>query len=521
MKKKITYGMLFVVLFSLAIGGTASAQYEGSNWNTAYQVVNMGSAPADIVVKYYDSAGTEITAAEKTFTDVPVNGSVLVVQYSDDPNLPDGTYSAIISADQPVAAISNIQLVPDGASEYTPGPPFSTYSGQGAGATTLTLPSVMHNWYGYYTEIIIMNTASSQATDVDITYVPGTMDVGNGPEATGASGVTEVDLTIPGYASLVKSQENKTELGAPDGTFAGKFFGAANITSDQPIIAIVNQHNVGDVKLMTYNGFTEAGATEVLVPTHMRGFYNYYTTLLVSNPSDTVDAQVTITYTPDENYSNVPEDGSSVGTVVANHTISPQTTLLRYDGPGASDGQSDLDDHDETGHAYTRFFGSAKVTSDNPVLVQVNIEAASTSAGQAGSFNGIAVADASTDLVAPVILADFYGYYTSLVVQNATGTEGTCNITYTSDDTYSAVKNHSETYTHTLPASASFMIYEGRANDQEIGDINSDVTWRADGNKEFIGSAVISCDVDVVAFVNEETNKNNRDSMYTMNTFKK
>lgn len=521
MKKKIAIALLFLLVLSVAVGGTASAQYDGNTWNTAYQVVNMGTAPADIVVRYYDSAGTEITAAEKTFTDVPANGSVLVVQYTDDPDLPEGTYSAIISADQPVAAISNIQLVPDGATTYTPGPPFSTYSGQGAGAATLTLPAVMHNWYGYYTEIIIMNTDGTQATNVDITYVPGTMDVGAGPEATGAAGVTEVDLSIPGYASINQSQENKTDLGATSGTFTGKFFGAATITSDKPIIAVVNQHNVSAHKLMTYNAFTEAGATDVFVPTHMRGFYNYYTTLLVSNPSATLDAAVTITYTPDENYSNVPEAGSSIGTVVAAHTISPQTTLLRYDGPGSSDGQTDLDDHDETGHAYTRFFGSAKITSDNPVLVQVNIEAAATSAGQAGSFNGIAEGDAGTDLVAPVILADFYGYYTSLVVQNATATEGTCDITYTSDDTYSAVKNHSETYSHTIPASGSFMIYEGRANDQEIGDINSDVTWRAEGNKEFIGSAVISCDVDVVAFVNEETNRNNRDTMYTMNTFKK
>ena len=521
MKKKITYAILFLVIFGLATGGTASAQYAGNSWNTAYQVVNMGTAPADIVVRYYDSAGTEITAAEKTFSDVPVNGSVLVVQYSDDPNLPNGTYSAIISADQPVAAISNLQLVPDGATQYTPGPPFSTYSGQGAGATTLTLPAVMHNWYGYYTEIIIMNTDATQATNVDISYVPGTMDIGSGPEATGAAGVTEDDLSIPGHASLNKSQKDKTELGAPTGTFTGKFFGAATITSDKPIIAVVNQHNVSNYKLMTYNGFIGAGATAVLVPTHMRGFYNYYTTLLVSNPSDSLDAIVTITYTPDENYSNVPEAGSSIGTVIATHTISPQSTLLRYDGPGSSDGQTDLDDHDETGHAYTRFFGSAKVTSDNPVLVQVNVEAAATSAGQAGSFNGIAVADASTDIVAPVILADFYGYYTSLVVQNATAIGGTCDITYTSDDTYSAVKNHSETYSHTIPASGSFMIYEGRAEGQEIGDINSDVTWRAEGKKEFIGSAVISCDVEVVAFVNEETNRNNRDTMYTMNTFNK
>jgi hypothetical protein len=46
---------------------------------------------------------------------------------------------------------------------------------------------------------------------------------------------------------------------------------------------VVNQHNPDASKLMTYNGFT-GGAQTVYAPSYMRGYNNYYTTLLVANP---------------------------------------------------------------------------------------------------------------------------------------------------------------------------------------------------------------------------------------------
>lgn len=509
-----------IVLLSLLLVSVTYAQYPDP-WYTSYQVVNIGDTDADVIVDYYDSDGNVQTAAQRTFTDVAAGGSVLVLQF-DETNLPNGAYSAVISADQPIAAITNQQLNPAGSTMWQGAPPFSTYSGESEGATLVTLPAVMYNWYGYYTEIYIMNIGNDDATNVDITYIPGKMDVGAGPENTGASGVTDNDNPIPQYASLYVSQENLTSLGAPSGTFTGRFLGSAVITSDQPIIAVVNQHNVGDSKLMTYNGFT-VGAAEIAAPSYMRGYYGYYTTLLIANPDDAATAHVTVTYTPDTSNPayNQAAPGSTVGTVTVNHDVAPQTALTRYDGPGATDGQSDLDDHAETGHAFTRFFGSVSVESNIDVMVQVNVEAAASGAAQAGSYNGIPTASATEDIVAPVILADFWGYYTTMIVQNTTDTAGTCDITYTSDGTYSANKNHSETYSHALPASGSFTVYEGRAGGQEIGDINSDDVWAVGSQRWFIGAAEVSCSVPVVAFVNEETDQSGTDSMYTMNTFNK
>ena len=507
--KKTSIAITLVALIALLLTSTVSAQYSDYSWSTAYQVVNMGTANTDITIDYYDANGVRVAAAQKVFLGVPPGGSRLVVQFTDDPNLPAGSYSAVITAGEPIAAIANQQLVPSGATTYTPAPPFSTYSGQGSGATQLTLPAVMYNWYGYYTDIFIMNVGDADATNVDISYVPGTLD-GN-PTGTAAS---QNDLSIKQYASLMRSQQSMTSLGATTGIFSGRFLGSAVITSDQPIIAVVNQHNPAAYKLMSYNGFT-SGSTEVAAPVHMRGYYGYYSTLLIGNPHLTSPANVTITYTPTGAYNLV--SSGSVGPVTVNHTIPPQKSITRHDGPTASDAQSDLDDSP----VYTRFYGSVKITSDIPVVVQMNVEALATGDAQAGSYNGIPLASATKDIVVPVILADYYGYYTTLVVQNATGTAGTCAITYTSDSLYSSVKNTSKTYNHTLPANGGFTVYEGRAGGVEDGDINSDSTWLSGGTRRFIGAASITCTVNAVAFVNEESVVSRRDSMYTFNTFNK
>jgi hypothetical protein len=509
-------GVVIALVCVAMLSGTVFAQYSDP-WYTSYQVVNVGTGPANIVVSYYDSAGNEVVAAQRTFSAVPAGGSKLVLQY-DETALGTGAFSAVIQADQPIVAITNQQLNPASAGKWVGNPPYSTYSGEAEGSFNVTLPAVMYNWYNYYTEMYVMNVGTGSAL-LDISYVPGAMDVGSGSEPTGRTGQTQLDLPIPQFASKLVSQESMTNLGATSGTFTGRFLGSAVLTADQPIVAVVNQHNVASKKLMTYNGFA-GGALKIAAPSYMRGYYGYYTTLLIANPSTTQTANVTLTYVPDTSNPvyNAPAPGSSIGTVTVNHSIPPQKALTRYDGYGATDGQSDLDDDV---HAYTRFFGSVKVDSNIDVMVQVNVEAKSgaTEAAQAGSYNGIPYNAGTNDLVAPVILADFYGYYTTMIVQNVDTTAGTCNISYTSDDTYSAVKSHTETYSHAIPLNGSFTVYEGRAGGQEVGDINSDAAWRSGGNQQFIGAATLDCTVKVVAFINEEKNVNGFDSMYTMNAF--
>jgi hypothetical protein len=263
---------------------------------------------------------------------------------------------------------------------------------------------------------------------------------------------------------------------------------------------------------MSYNGFS-GGSTSVALPQHMKNWYTYFGSLLIGNPSPSATAHVNITYTPDT--ALLP---GSLPTTVG-HNIAPQTSLNRYDGPGALPSQTDLS-------AYTRFIGSVEVTSDIPVVVQENLEALASAADQAGAYNGFPVSQATHDIVVPLIQADFYGLYTSLTVQNVENSAGSCTITYTSDNLYSDVKNQTKSYVHSITAKGSFNVYEGHGSTGTLfnGDINSDPFWRVGpgmNQRKFIGSATITCNKNVVAFVNSELDQNLADTMYTFNAINK
>jgi hypothetical protein len=504
------------VIIVLVVGSSTAAQYSNP-WFTSYQIQNIGSESADIHVDYYDEAGALQDTAGQDYFGVPAGGSVVVVQKTDDPDLGEGKFSAVIRANQPIAAIANQQLVSASEEGFDPIAPYSSYSAGEKGAETVILPVIMHNWFGYYTEIFIQNVGREDAEDVDISYYPTTID----ELTTGAVGQMDNDNAISRFATLTKNQQDMTELGAPqiisgslliDGPWTGRFLGAAVIQSDQPVVVVVNQHKPQDAKLFTYKGFS-SGSKRIGAPIYMRGHFGYYASLTIGNVSLTDTANITITYHSDNEYS-MPERHQDQS-VVVNHLIPPGESINRYDGPPAGDDQSDLDDD----IAFTQFFGTVMIESDQPIVAIVNQEAVKPGAAQAGTYSAMDIYRATTKVSIPLIQSDFYGYYTSLTIQSTTGVDGYVYITYTSDEIYSTVKNVSKTYKHSVSGAAPLNIYEGTKGEIQIGDINQDpVTWGGP-NSGFIGSAIITATVPVVAFVNEESDVLDVDTMYSFNAF--
>jgi len=170
--KKFKIALIISMIMVLIIATNSFAQYIGYSWGTTYQIVNIGTSKTDIGVNYYDSTGVLDADAIRTFTDIAVGASVKVIQVRDDTNLGSGIYSAVVNAGQPIAAIVNQELYLTGST--SPNPPFSSYSGispEDAGNKVI-LPVAMYNYYTYYTEMIIMNVGSSDATDITIDYYP-------------------------------------------------------------------------------------------------------------------------------------------------------------------------------------------------------------------------------------------------------------------------------------------------------------------------------------------------------------
>ena len=502
------FSMLLTVLLLVGLATTVGAQgvSYGLPWNTSYQIANLGDDLANVRVDYYDATGVTTAGMSRDFPNVPVGGSITVLQATE-ATLGTGMWSAVVSADQPIAAVANQQTDSgDGNSQ----PPFSSYSGASEGAMSVLLPVVMYNWYGYYTEVMIQNVGDGEAT-VNIEYIP-TLRVDG---CTAGAAYAPASIPIPQFAGKMVSQLALTQLGAPEvagcSAYTGRFLGAAKITSNQPVVAVVNQHVQG--KLFTYNGFSSSG-TKVVLPAYMRNYYGYYASLTIANPGET-DATVKITYSSDATFSNPASE-----TVVVTHTVAAGASVVRYDGPtGNTVADSDLfGTFPNT--AGNRFFGSVVLESDVPIVAIVNQEATSTAGAQAGTYNGMFTTEGTGKISVPLIQSGFYGYYTSLTIVTVDGGEATVNITYTSDGSYSSVKNQSETYNYTT-VGGFLNRYEGPLASAAQSDLLDDAAWSDGTNRRFIGSAVIEVvsGSDVVAFVNSEKGVAGMDSMYTFNAF--
>jgi hypothetical protein len=480
---------------------------------TGYQVMNLATCAgciAHVRVDYYGpNGGAPILT--KNLPEIAPKASVNVQQKTEE-NLPDGVYSAVLSSDQPIAAVV-AQVEADPAAPGTSGfvAPYSNYTGASAGSTSVVLPSIMHNWFGGDTLVRVQNVGSATA-NISIQYYAATVT----GQVAGQPSIAVQTRTVPQYAAatLDQSTEGNT-LAATSGTFAGRFFGSAVITSDQPLVAITNETNPSLREKFTYNGFgADDSGTEVLAPAIYSRWYGTFTSTSIQNISTSQSANVTITYTGGplaQLIGGAP--GSGAGrTKTVTVTLGPGQATTRYEGAA---NQSDLYD------TFQRFSGSARITSTGAVVAKVNQQqerAAANLGKPAGSYNAVPVNRLTNRVAAPLIQADFYGLYTSLACANASATEAaTVTIEYTSDG-LSARPNISGSFTHTIPAGGSLLRYE-RDRNGSLADINKSSGQWWDGSKvRFNGSAFItSSGPNIICTVNEQTDSLPYDNMNTYN----
>jgi len=200
-------------------------------YTTALVVQNMGTTTANVTVTYSDPG----TASDWTGTIAP--GAAMSF-YSGDPafNIPSGQLlGAKVTSDQPVAVIVNEQTIYNRA---------GTYNGFAAGSTTARAPVVMNSYYNWNSSVTCQNVGTAPAT-MHISYagVAGTFE----PEGGNPIPVDGVGLFY-----------QPAHITTPN------WIGSATITSDQPIVCVVNQDQnmppqstqVMD-QLYVYNGIVE------------------------------------------------------------------------------------------------------------------------------------------------------------------------------------------------------------------------------------------------------------------------
>jgi hypothetical protein len=295
--------------------------------------------------------------------------------------------SVVISADQPVAAISNI-LGDLGAAA-------ASYVGSGAGSTSVNLPLLFKGNAGFDTWFNVQNTGTADAT-VDVAYSDGTL-------------VSDV-VIAPGAAHTF-DQATETHSAA---IFSGV------VTSDQPVAVAVIQESV-DV-MFAYTGFT-SGTPNPVMPLINANNSGYITGVQIQNTGGT-DTDVTVSYT-----AVVGTDCTETLTVPANGSTT--FALLAFSGTNAGE---------TCANAPTTFVGSAEVTGNtagNDLVAIVNQLKIGVNGEAYGSFDAAAATDT---VVMPLIMDNNSGYFTGFNVQNvgAADTTVTCTFvgsTYTVSDT--------------------------------------------------------------------------------------
>lgn len=376
MKNKFKLGLLSLVVLSLVITLPtipASAQWAGT-WVSSIQIMNLGNSTANVVVEYYREDGTRVDEATRSYT-ITVGSAVNIFQ-PNVPGLPDNFKgSAIVSADQPIAAIGSEQTTYSDGSIGN-----SQYSGFGAEAvgTKFYLPNVNRKFGGsqWSSRITIQNTTANPVTATVIFY-----------NSDGTTRDTDV-VNLLGYGSTTLTQINDSEL--PEG-----WLGAAIVEATSNIAVIVDVMSA-DGRLETYNGFT-SGATTMYLPTLLIGFgANQWNTSFQVFNVGTATAVVTMTY-----YTS----GVATPAKIVTTTLPQYQSINRYQPTVDSD-------------LGTPWIGSVVIESTQPIVAVGSQSSGAPGKRLASIYNG--VANGATQAFLPTVLRYFGGsnFVTSFQIMN-------------------------------------------------------------------------------------------------------
>jgi hypothetical protein len=236
---------------------------------------------------------------------------------------------------------------------------------------------------------------------------------GSGFQVQNLSDTTAANITVTYYAegsSAIAGTQNAVvpaggSLTFLDGTFGtvamavgAGFKGSVVISSDQPIVAIVNL--VGNNLGASYSGFT-GGAQSINLPLIVRGNFGVDTFFNVQNTGAS-DTTVTVTYTP-----------GLLGTGSSETATIPAGSSKTFS---------------QAGNAAlgTTFVGSATVTAGAGGSIAAVVQ--QEGKGQLLSYDAFTTGSATVGV--PLLVSNNFGNLTGLQIQNAGGSATTATVTY-------------------------------------------------------------------------------------------
>lgn len=371
---------VFALAMLMVLVAVPFAGAQTITWNSSFTVVNLGSTDATVTATFYDEAGTDYTpnplvpgSFDNPFVLGPGASAVIVMAYANS-SLPNGRYSVVLSADQPIVAIANLQGLQDPSVNFN-----GSYSGsEDVGQMTAYLPSVSNSFYDWYSHLSIQNLTNA-AMDVTVDFFFGT-----------TTPIASITSNVPAYTSWHLNMDDAGITPA----LPIDWNGSATVSAAGPVAVVNNDYNQG-ISLgaeQTYSGAV-AGSMDLYCP----GLYDQFVGIWISSLNiqniGGADANVTIDYS----------DGQSQNVVIA-----PNASYLGVYMNGTHDG-----------------FFSAHVSGDQNLVAVAN----ATSGASSQTYE--CAAAGATELRTPITMKWFIGEYnTGVQVQNIGATAADITITY-------------------------------------------------------------------------------------------
>ncbi|MCA9970175.1 MAG: hypothetical protein KC425_08165 [Anaerolineales bacterium] len=401
MKKVMVF---LVIVLAMVLVSAVSAQ--PSTYDSGFQVANLSGSDANIVISYVNKDGSTDATVNGT---IPANGSVTYFPIGASAGF-DG--SVVISSNQPVAAIANV--LGDG---FAFGASYESFD---SGASSVSLPLIMKDNFGFDTWFNVQNASAPGGADVDVTV-------------SFAGQSCDKTETIPAGAAFTFDQ-------GADSCLPAGYVGAATISATGDIVATVMQ--TGPATLFAYNGFT-GGSSSPIMPLVQANNFGFSTGIQIQNTGGS-STDVTVSYAA----GSAGADCTEMKTIAAgaSETFALGSTCTALGGP--------------------QFVGGASVTANSASqdLVAIVNQLNFTSNDKGAAYNAFAPSAATGSVNFPLIMQDNFGFFTGFNVYNAGGSDAdvTC--------TFSAGANKPADITTTIaPATAYTAVQLGSG--QYVGSV--------------------------------------------------
>jgi hypothetical protein len=470
-KKFLTvFVLLVVVLVSVSLVA-AQGQLPGSGWKSGQQIQNVGTADASIVFQAYGTNGTAYSCGSKS---APPGGSANFLTDVDCQSVPAGFVgSAVVSADQPIAAIVNVNNrgVGSAAGQYR--------GTDGADvATSISFPLVKNNFGGRTTTFYVQN-ASTTPNNINATF------------RVGATTYPKSYPNVPANAMVVITT---ADAGVPAGAV-----GSLSVTGSQPLAGTSLEHeataavaqNLQASKAFTPNDYDDVAYCPLVRNGHTG-----------NNQTTGIQAQ------------NV---GAAAQTVTVDYSYRIGNGALQtksVTSPSLAVGESfTFFGADATNGIPVGALGSATVTGDGGgnIAVVVNDRGFNTvNPNRVTTYACFSASSATPDVVLPLYKEFFGGNTTGIQIQNVGGSPATVEVTYTptggSPVTFTAPA---------IPAGASSTFFSVSTLVSPTGI--SVVSGTAASLNNTFGGVTISADQPIVAIGNESMSSPNPSLQDTKN----